>query len=140
MAAEQTALNLFMGGNYRTTQAEAAPRSEPQKIAYKKQIRARPAVQGNRLLLPNPPATHYDITVIENRRLPGRDRALRLIEGDKNLVRPGLLDHCRGRFVAMANLHADPHRLTQIIDGNQIRAPRNQRLRVQVLLLAHHYL
>src|SRR5580704_15845135 len=81
----------------------------------------------------DPPATDHDVAVIEYGGLAGRDGALRLIEVGEDLVIAGLLDHGGCAFVAMANLHGNPHRLGQVFDRNQIRAVYMESLRVEIL-------
>ena len=53
---------------------------------------------------------------------------------------PDLLNHGRRGLVTVANLYCDPHRLAQILDGNQIHAPGAQRARIKMLVSADDYL
>jgi hypothetical protein len=74
----------------------------------------------------DPAAADDNVSVVENRRLPWRDGALRLVEGNENfgvrwiaigwILRGDLFDHSRCRLVAMANLYADAHWIAQVID------------------------
>src|SRR6185503_17751997 len=88
----------------------------------------------------NPSAAHNNIAVVEHGGLSGSDCALRLIEGNENLVGVPFLDNRRRRLVTMTNLYRNPLRLKQLLNGNQICAARDQRLRIEILLLADNHL
>ncbi len=88
----------------------------------------------------DPAPAYHNLSTIEDRGLAWRDGSLRLIERDDDSVIACALDHSRGRFVAMANLHGNPHRLAQVVDRDEVHAAGAQDARVEMLVAAHNYL
>src|ERR1700746_649548 len=70
--------------------------------------------------LSDPAAANHDISIVEDRRLPGRDGALGLVELNEDFVVSASFDHGCGRFVTMANLHRHPHGLAQLLDRDEV--------------------
>src|SRR5439155_9552995 len=89
--------------------------------------------------LTDPAPAYNHVAGVEDCRLPRSYGALRLIKSDPNVL-PNLLDGRGGRLVAMADLHADSHRLAQLVNRNQVHATSQQSTRVQILCLADNHL
>src|SRR5947209_12055146 len=89
--------------------------------------------------LRDPAAAEHDVAVVENGGLPGRDGALRIIEGYDDFVVRCLFDYGRRWLVTMANLHRDALRLAQIIHRNQVDPLGAQCTRVQMLVSTYNY-
>src|SRR5208282_381001 len=91
----------------------------------------------------DPTAADYDVAIVENGSLAGGERALRLVEGDSNLVRPcGFRRFNDGRrgLMLVADLHCHPHGLAQLGGRNQIHSVSAESARVKLLVLADDHL
>ena len=73
---------------------------------------------GHPVPLSDPAAADYNIAIVEYGCLTGGYGALRLVEGDKNLIVARDLNRCRGGLVAVANLDSDSHRRAEIVNGD----------------------
>ena len=67
--------------------------------------------------LNDPAAADDNITLVEDRGLPGRECALRLVEGHENLVRASLFDDCGRGLMAVADLGRDGFEKHRIVEG-----------------------
>src|SRR5213075_1135979 len=85
----------------------------------------------------DPPATQHDVAVVTYDRLPRRDRALRRIEDDLELILAGDLQRRRlgGMVVANLRLATHRHRLVRAAT-EEIRLPRDQPAALEHFLFA----
>src|SRR5205085_4575805 len=83
----------------------------------------------------DPAAAEHVVAVVEDGRLPGCNRALRLVEDDAHAPVLERLQHRAAGVVAMADLHA--HRLPELRRGEPVHARRGERLAREAILLAY---
>ena len=88
--------------------------------------------------LSNPAATDHDSAIVEHCGLAGGNGPLGLVEGDEDFVVSGSLDQGWRGLVAMTNLHRYPHRLSKVIDRDQVHAAGAQVTLVKMIFPADH--
>ena len=90
------------------------------------------------MLFHNPATTNDFIAAVEDRCLPGRDRALRLVEFYASTSVAQRSNRCRRRSVTITHAYVGLNSFALVVEGNPVHARGHELIAQQFFLFADH--